>query len=147
MISAFLPILLKNMATNLINFIDWQNSASGYLFIAVHVQKCIFFCLCAIFKIRTYSLVQRFVYTFDAVWSQIYFIPHQKCIQIAGPNCSIKKRKSWFYPILKGLSSILQNWDFPFDRNLCICSLVSDFTFGILTFNHFLNTLKNFPCI
>ena len=24
-----------------------------------------------------YSLVQRFVYTFDAVWSQIYFIPHQ----------------------------------------------------------------------
>ena len=36
---------------------------------------------------RLYSLVQQFVYTFDAVWSQIYFIPHQKCIQIAGPNC------------------------------------------------------------
>ena len=35
-----------------------------------------------------YSLVQRFVHTFDAVWSQIYFIPHQKCIQIAAPNCS-----------------------------------------------------------
>ena len=34
-----------------------------------------------------YSLVQRFVYTFDALWSQIYFIPHHKCIQIAGPNC------------------------------------------------------------
>ena len=38
-------------------------------------------------SMTTYSLVQRFVYTFDALWSQIYFIPHQKCIQIAGPNC------------------------------------------------------------
>ena len=28
-----------------------------------------------------YCLVQRFVYTFDALWSQIYFI------QIAGTNC------------------------------------------------------------
>ena len=34
-----------------------------------------------------YSLVQWIGYTFDAVWSQIYFIPHQKCIQIAGPYC------------------------------------------------------------
>ena len=34
-----------------------------------------------------YSLVQWIGYTFDVVWSQIYFIPHQKCIQFTGPNC------------------------------------------------------------
>ena len=34
-----------------------------------------------------YSFVQRFVYTFDAVWSKFDSIAHQKCIQIAGPNC------------------------------------------------------------
>ena len=34
-----------------------------------------------------YSLVQRFVYTFDAVWSKFDPIPHQKCIQFTGPNC------------------------------------------------------------
>ena len=35
-----------------------------------------------------YSLVQWIGYTFDAVWSQIYFIPHQNCIQFTGPNCT-----------------------------------------------------------
>ena len=36
-----------------------------------------------------YSLVQWIGYTFDAIWSQIYFIPHQKCIQFTGPNCTM----------------------------------------------------------
>ena len=39
-------------------------------------------------KLWNYSLVQRFVYTFDAVLSKFDSILHQKCIQIAGPNCS-----------------------------------------------------------
>ena len=40
----------------------------------------------------TYSLVQWIGYTFDAVWSQIYFISHQKCIHFTGPNCSVHVR-------------------------------------------------------
>ena len=40
-------------------------------------------------RLLNYSLVQRFVYTFVAVWSKFDSIPHQKCIQIAGPNCSL----------------------------------------------------------
>ena len=44
-------------------------------------------------KALYYSLVQRVVYTFDAVWSKFDSITHQKCIQIAGPNCTCSRSK------------------------------------------------------
>ena len=59
----------------------------GHKMILLHIELC----LVPIVYITSplYSLVQWIGYTFDAVWSQIYFIPHQKCIQFTGPNCSI----------------------------------------------------------
>ena len=50
----------------------------------------IFYCSWAVDcrKLIQYSLVQWIKYTFDAAWSKFDSIPHQKCIQFTGPNCT-----------------------------------------------------------
>ena len=66
---------------------SWAVAVFKFLWLILKLR-----CLCLTHTL--YSLVQWIGYTFGAVWSQIYFMPHQKCIQFTGPNCSVSQRKT-----------------------------------------------------